>query len=35
MYRGWKVIGFQRNRWEYEVRKGGRKVGGEGWQEKV
>jgi hypothetical protein len=26
--------GRQRNRWQYEVREDGRKVGGEEWQEK-
>jgi hypothetical protein len=30
-----KLGGRPRNRWQDEVREDGRKVGGEGWQEKV
>ena len=30
-----RLRGGPRNRWEEEVREGGRIVGGEGWQEKV
>jgi len=30
-----KLRGRPRNRWQDEVRKDGRIVGGEGWQEKV
>jgi len=30
-----RLIGRPRNRWQDEVREDGRKVGGEGWQEKV
>jgi len=29
------VLHTPRNRWQDEVRENGRKVGGEGWQEKV
>jgi hypothetical protein len=30
-----RLRGRPRNRWQDEVREGGRIVGGEGWQEKV
>jgi len=30
-----RLRGRPRNRWQDEVREDGRKVGGEGWQEKV
>jgi hypothetical protein len=30
-----RLRGRPRNRWQHEVREGGRKVGGKGWQEKV
>ena len=30
-----RLRGRTRNRWQYEVRKDGRLVGGEGWKEKV
>jgi hypothetical protein len=30
-----RLRGTPRNRWQNEVREDGRKVGGEGWQEKV
>jgi hypothetical protein len=30
-----RLRGRPRNRWQNEVRKDGRTVGGEGWQEKV
>jgi len=30
-----RLRGRPRNRWQNEVREGGRIVGGEGWQEKV
>ena len=30
-----RLRGRPKNRWQYEVREDGRKVGGEGWQEKV
>jgi hypothetical protein len=32
---GTRLRGRQRNRWQDEVREDGRRVGGEGWQEKV
>ena len=32
---GTRLRGRPRNRWQDEVRKDGRLVGGEGWQEKV
>jgi len=33
---GTKILrGRPKNRWQVEVREGGRLVGGEGWQEKV
>jgi hypothetical protein len=32
---GTRLRGRPRNRWQYEVRKDGRMVGGEKWQEKV
>jgi hypothetical protein len=32
---GTRLRGRPRNRWQDEVRKDGRIVGGEGWQEKV
>ena len=30
-----RLTGRPRNRWKYEVRKGGRVVGGTGWRERV
>jgi hypothetical protein len=35
MYLGTRLRGRPRNRWQDGVRKDGRIVGGEGWQEKV